>query len=192
MANEIILSGFKEFANKLKSLPKEIKEQGAAHVEDAALNWEERAKQAAPVDQGFLRSGIGAHKTGEMTWEVNSSSEESAWMEWGTGHHAKIPADLAAYAQQFKGKGGGTAEEAMENIKGWVKRKGIRFDSAGTFKSGAKKGQNKKLTEEQTAYIIFHFIMLHGIKPHPYFFIQKPAIEKELIANLRKLLETPR
>jgi hypothetical protein len=31
-----------------------------------------------------------------------------------------------------------------------------------------------------------------GRYPHPFFFIQKPIIEKELLANLKKLLETPR
>jgi hypothetical protein len=190
MANPITITGFKEFNNKLKSLPKEVKDEAGLHVRDAAEKWSELAQLAAPVDQGFLRARIKPKEISQMNWEVISASEGSAWMEWGTKRKAKVPAAMAAYAQQFKGKGNGTAEQAINNLMGWVERKGIRFDSAGLYASGKKKGQNKKLSLEQTAYIIFHFIMINGIKPQPFFFKHKQAVEAELVGSLRQLLST--
>jgi hypothetical protein len=142
MANEIILSGFKEFQGKLKSLPIEIKDEADLHVQYAAERWEELAKLDAPIDQGGaagLVGGIKAAKIQDMVHEVVSAKHYSPYVEWGTGTRVSVPADLRAYAIQFKG------------IKKVI-----------------------------------------GRYPHPYFFIQKPIVERELIANLRKLLETPR
>lgn len=190
MANPMTITGFKEFTDKLKNLPKEIKEEAGLHVRYAAESWSELAQLAAPYDQGFLRRGIMPKEISQMNWEVISPSEGSAWMEWGTKRKAKVPADMAAYAQQFKGKGDGTAEQAINNLMRWVKRKGIRFDSARLYARGKKKGQNKKLSREQTAYIIFHFIMINGIKPQPFFFKHKQAVEAELVGSLRQLLST--
>jgi HK97 gp10 family phage protein len=131
--------GFKEFRNKLNSLPKDIQEEVDGFVLDAAQQWEERAKLDAPVDKGFLRSGITSKFTGRMSAEVYSNEEYSPYVEWGTGTRVKVPADLQKYAIQFKGK-------------------------------------------KQTI----------GRYPHPYFFIQRPIIEKSLYGDIIKMLSTPR
>ena len=31
--------------------------------------------------------------------------------------------------------------------------------------------------------------MLNGIKPHPFFFIQKPIVEKEFVGKLKNLMQ---
>jgi hypothetical protein len=81
-------------------------------------------------------------------------------------------------------KSSGTAEQALTFITAWVKRKGIRFESASVFKSGKKAGKNKLLSYEETAYFIFHHIMLVGIKPRPFFF---PAMLNETPLLQRRL-----
>lgn len=193
MPNQVTFTGWDEFIDKVKDLPAALFEEIDGEVMDAANKWEALAKDAAPFDQGRLKQEITTKKNDLMHWDVNSNSEMSAVMEWGTGHYVKVPADLTTYASQFKGKpSGGTAEEAIKNLVGWVKRKGIRFDSAGTFKSGEKKGKNKQLSAETTAQFIFHFIMLHGVKPHPFFFQHMPEIEKLVFGNVKRILERPR
>jgi hypothetical protein len=104
MANEIILTGWKEFQGKLNKLPKEVIEQADAIVEDHALDWEERAKVSAPVDKGFLRQGIRANKVSDMNWQVLSNVNYSPYREWGTGTKVRVPSELQRYAIQFKGK----------------------------------------------------------------------------------------
>lgn len=127
--------GFKEFVNKLNNLPREIRDEADAHVEDAGLEWEERAKNDAPVDTGFLRQNISAVRTGDMQSEVTSRMDYSPYVEWGTGTRVSVPADLSKYAAQFKGK------------KAVV-----------------------------------------GRYPKPFFFIQRPFVERKLIESLKRML----
>lgn len=187
----VTFSGWGEFIKKAQNLPQVLFEEIDGECEDAAAQWEDLAKVAAPRDQGFIGQNITSKQLGLMHYDVTSGSEISAIMEWGTGHRAKVPSELTQYASQFRGKpDGGTAAQAIKNLKGWVRRKNIRFESAGQYKSGKKKGQNKALSYETTAHIIFHFIMLHGVRPHPFFFVQKPIVEKQFIANIQNILNT--
>lgn len=187
MSATVTFNGWGEFQSKLKSLPQVLFDEIDGECEDAANEWEELAKNAAPKDQGFLSQNINNYQVGMMHYEVTSGSEISAIAEWGTGSRVKVPSDLQEYASQFKGKPeDGTAEGALKNITAWVKRKGIRFDSAATYKSGKRKGQNKQLNAQTTAKFIFHFIMLHGVRPHPYFFVQQPIVEKNLVERIDK------
>lgn len=154
------------------------------------------AKRAAPKDQGALASdrGVNYKKAGELLFEIVAPIEYAGFVEFGTRRKRKIPAEVQKIGFQFVGgKKSGTAEQALRFITAWVKRKGIKFQSAGTFKSGKKKGQQKNLTLEQTAYIIFHFIMLNGIKPQPFFFpavfAETPLLEKRIQMILNKTNE---
>lgn len=99
------ITGFKEFQAKLKNLPTYIKREADGFVEDAALQWEQLAKQAAPVDTNNLRGKISVlPKTKDMRRDVVSPVEYSAYMEWGTGTRVNVPVGLQEYALQFKGK----------------------------------------------------------------------------------------
>lgn len=104
-------------------------------VNDAALFWEEKAKEAAPVNTGFLRNRISVSKTVQLQAEVVSSTNYSPYVEWGTGTRVSVPSELQAYALTFKGK----------------KRTIGRF-------------------------------------PHPFFFIQRPLVEKKLMEGLNRVL----
>lgn len=167
MANLINLSGFKEFEDKLKALPDRVQKLTGEIAGFAAATWEQGAKRDAPTDQGRLKNEIKAVKRDAVTFEVVCNSEQAPWMEWGTKSRVKVPADLQAYAAQFKGKG--TGKDARRHIFEWCKRKGI---------------------EERLWYIIYVSIMRTGVRPHPFFFIQRPKAEKQFINDLKDILST--
>lgn len=96
--------GFKEFEGKLNRLPKQVIDTANAYVFDAAKEWEQLAKRSAPVDKGALVGRIKGSSTGVMKAEVVSPVIYSPYREWGTGLFVSVPADLASYAIQFKGK----------------------------------------------------------------------------------------
>lgn len=168
MPTTITLSGFKEFEQKCKNLPAILLEELDGEVEDGVRIWEQLAINAAPNDQGFLVGQIKADKQAvNHSASVSSNAEYSAFLEWGTRTKVNVPTELQAYASQFRGKKlGGNAKEF---IYAWCKRKGI---------------------PEQFWYVIYRSIMIKGINPHPYFFIQSPVVEKQFIAGCRKILNT--
>ncbi len=165
MANQVVLTGFKEFQDKLKNLPKTVQSEVNRNVQDAAEMWEEFAVADAPSDQGLLRQSIAAVKVEDGIWDVVSPQEYSAYVEWGTRTKVNVPADLQSYAQQFKGSGSGGGN-AREIIYAWCKRKGIPEEAWGA---------------------VFNAIMIKGITPHPFFFIQRPRVEAFLIQNIKEI-----
>lgn len=169
MPTGIDLKGFKEFQKKLENLPHELEEEIDAEVADAGKLWEQRAKQDAPVDQGLLRSQIRFDKTKNLESQITSPVDYSAYIEWGTKSRASVPAEIASYAEQFRG-GKGNGGEAKKMIFAWMDRVGI---------------------PKEAQYPIFISIITKGIKPHPYFFIQQPIVEKELIGHIQSILKTP-
>lgn len=168
MGNQISLKGFKEFEGKLRNLPKQVKAEIGLEAQDAALNWQERARKDAPVDQGLLRGMISTRKTGETEVQLTSNAEYSAYLEWGTKTRVRVPADIASYAATFKGggKGGGKAKFM---IYAWMNRVGV---------------------PKERQWIVFISIIVKGVKPHPFFFIQRPFVEKEYIEHIRNILKT--
>lgn len=186
---KISTTGLAELIRKLATAPKEIQREVEAKLEDAASSFVARAKRDAPKDVGFLAGQINFAKTGPMKYDIASQSAYAGYLEFGTKKKFQNIPGFEDVAAQLKGTGTGSADDALKNIKAWVRRKGIRFQSAGTFKSGKKKGQNKDLSAETTAYIIFHFIMLNGIKAQPYFFKQVEPMIKQLETSLQNIVK---
>ena len=168
MPTTITLNGWKEFETKLKTMPETLQKEIGGEVEDAARLWAAGAKNDAPVDQGFLRGLITSAKIGPMMAEATSPADYSAYIEWGTRSRVRVPSDLQAYALQFKSAGAGGVNPKFF-IYAWCKRKGI---------------------PEKAWYPIFISIMVRGIRPHPFFFIQVPVVEKQLINNVKNILNT--
>lgn len=139
--SEVLTIGFKEFGDKLKNVPREILEEVDAECFDAAKYWEQLAKNAAPKDTGRMYQNITSAELGFLEYEVTSPILYSPYQEWGTIQRVSVPADLQAYAIQFKGKG---------------------------------------------------LITKGGIYPHPFFFVQRPEVEKFLVTQITKTLERPR
>lgn len=104
MSSGVNIIGFKEFQAKLKALPNDLQAKADLFVQDAGLEWEQKAKRAAPVNFGQLRGGIVSQKTGSMMVEITSGKLYSPYVEWGTGTRVSVPVELQSYAIQFKGK----------------------------------------------------------------------------------------
>lgn len=162
----------------------------SAELKASVQTMVRNAKRAAPKDMGNLASGVNYKEVNQTLFEYFSQSEYSGFDEFGTKRYRKIPPEVQRLGIQFStSKTSGTAEQALKFITAWVKRKGIRFDSASVQKGGKNAGKNKQLSIEQTAYFIFHFIMINGIKPQPFFFPamlnETPLLQKrlELIIN---------
>lgn len=169
MPNAISISGFTEFAGKLHKLPQVLQDRSGETVKFAAATWEQGAEQAAPVDQGRLKGEIKVVRNSALSYSIVVNSEQAPWIEWGTKSKVRVPGELAAYASQFKGrgstlKGKGTAKEM---IFAWCKRKGI---------------------PPEAWYPIYRSIMANGINPQPFFFIQRPRVEKQFLQDLRQVL----
>ena len=189
MPTTVTLTGWKEFEAKAKNLPKVLQHEINGKVKEAADHWAGRAKQDAPIDDGHLVGLISTKKITEGDWEVISGASYSAYMEWGTKGRAKVPADLQNYASQFRGAGGGSGKGFYDTILEWVKRKGF---AAERTKSGAvSKSISSTIAQEQAAFAIYLSIIRHGVRPHPFFFIQMPFVERGLFANVQNILNTP-
>jgi len=168
MPTNIQLSGFKEFRSKLTNLPKVLKEEVGGATLDAALLWEQLAKQAAPVDQGRLRNEIKGSQTGELTSQTVVNVDYAAYLEWGTKTKVSVPADIADYAAQFRGGGDGGGK-AKQMIYAWMQRVGVPVEFQ---------------------WPVFISIIVKGINPHPFFFIQRPEVERQFIKNIGEILNT--
>jgi hypothetical protein len=163
---EISLSGWDEFIEKMAVLPEKVFSEVDAVVQVGGSQWEQLAKRSAPVDQGPLRAQITNRKTGEMANEITSPKLYSPFLEWGTRRNTHVPAELVAYALQFKGI---TAPGGAKAIFDWCRRVGIPPDAW---------------------YFVYIKIMREGITPHPYFFIHSETVEKQVMSDIRQILET--
>lgn len=113
LAYNINIAGLKELQDKFAKMPEVLQKEVRGVVESSAKDFVRYAKRDAPVNKekhgGNLRLGISyaqviADKT-HTTFEVVSNAHYSAYLEWGTITKVSVPAELAAYASQFKGKG---------------------------------------------------------------------------------------
>lgn len=101
----IEIEGLDKLIKKLGAVPNALKLEIDAELDQSARGFMTNAAQAAPVDTGFLRNQITFAKLGEMSYEVVSGARYSGFLEWGTITRVRVPAELQAYASQFKGKG---------------------------------------------------------------------------------------
>lgn len=186
---DISIQGLNLFLDRIKRAPKVLQDEVGRELKDGADAIVQRAQRRAPVDEGRLKQGISRVDKGPLEYQVVSAAKHSPYLEWGTKRRVSVPSELSAYAATFKGGGGGSFAEFLKAILSWVKRKGIRFDSASKVKSGKKKGQSRKLTYEQTADIIALYISFRGIKPQPFFFSSAKEEEPNIIKRVQDVLK---
>lgn len=175
------LVGFEAIQKRLETASARIKSEVKEEIKDGAQQITLKAKRvvaAKSADQGILGRGLMTKQSGPISFDVLSLASHSPFIEWGTKKQTSIPAKYADYASQFKGLKTGSAKEAFFAINAWVERKGIRFPD--------KKG--KLLTLEQTAYIIFHSIMVKGIKARPFLFPTFEAQQPIILKNIQTVL----
>lgn len=116
----------------------------------------------------------------------------AAYIEFGTrkfaaAYVATLPQDWKSYAATFKGKGGGTMDEFIQNIMEWVQQRGI---GALKTKSGNNSTSVSSLDAMQSAaYAIALHILRNGIRPQPYLYPAVKEHEPKLIADIKKVFE---
>lgn len=165
----ISLRGMKGFQDAFQTFSKTVIKEVGFEIQDASNQWAQLAKQAAPTDQGRLKGEIVARKNKDLESETVSQAAHSPYLEFGTLSKVKVPAELASYAAQFRGTGA-KGQNAKRFIYAWMDRVGI---------------------PKERQWFVFISIITNGIRPHPYFFPQKPIVEKSLFTNIQRIMNKP-
>lgn len=154
---QIQVQGLEALKKKYKDIPQSVTAGLDAELHALSEDYVSKAVEAAPRNNGILIQGISAiHET--LNHEVVSQASYSAYVEFGTRAKVSVPADLQAYASQFRGSRGSSVD-AKKAIYDWCKAKGI---------------------PPEAWYPIFKKIMTVGINPHPFFFIHLPWARSEV------------
>jgi HK97 gp10 family phage protein len=182
MADGIFLkvNGMDKLFNDLSKLSEKIKLEVALEMNASALNIQSNAKKNAPVNFGILRNSIQLVEElgdGKLIYTVGSKLSYAPYVEFGTGGKVTIPNGYENFAEQFKGKKGGTFQEMLKALIEWVKKKGIvgTYSTKTQRRTGSKKVQSKQ--NESAAYAIAISILRKGLRPQPYLI---PAYEQEV------------
>jgi HK97 gp10 family phage protein len=102
---KIDIKGLDKMIADIEKMPSSFKEEVSGVLERGAQTFVRNAKRDAPVDHGALRNGISYFPNAPLSFQVASNAFYSAYLEWGTIAHVRVPAELQAYASEFKGKG---------------------------------------------------------------------------------------
>jgi HK97 gp10 family phage protein len=185
------VSGFDVLMTKMNKMSNDIQENVLYEVNASALNVQSNAKKYVPVNLGQLRNSIQLKESlssGKLVFTIGSKLSYAPYIEFGTGGKVSIPNGYSEFANQFRGKTGGTFAQLLKALIEWVKRKGI----VGTYsvktgrRTGGKAIQQKQ--NESAAYAIAISILRKGLRPQPFLI---PAYEQEipkLKDNLKRIL----
>jgi HK97 gp10 family phage protein len=172
---QLEVKGIDTLIKKMDKLAKDVQKEVQAELNDWADTTAQNAislVSANSSDEGLLKNSIKPFY-GQGSASVKVAAKYGAYIEFGTRKFAaayvgSLPADWQAYAATFKGKTGGTFEQFLLSIIGWVGRKGI---------------------DKKAAYPIARKIMIDGIKPKPFIY---PSVNKTLPVlrkNLRAIFK---
>lgn len=144
------------------------------------------AKQAAPVDEGHLKGAI-FQQPERLAVVVGCSVDYAAFLEFGTRRFAAqyvatLPATWQELALRSKGSKGGTFDDLVKRITGWVLRKGIA--ATPTASGRASKAKSAVAAQHQAAYLIARKIVREGIPAQPFLY---PAVNKATPLLLKDL-----
>lgn len=190
MALEIKINNLDVVLKNLEAITPQVKAVINRELNSFGLNTVNDAKRFAPADEGTLRGKI-FYKKEDLKVTVTVGVNYAAYLEFGTRKFAaayvsSLPADWQTFAAKFKGPGGGTFEELVMRITEWVKRKGIGHTfNVATHRRDRIGKQTAAVTDYATAYEIAHYIMIVGIRPHPYLYPAYDKNRKVLIDNLK-------
>jgi HK97 gp10 family phage protein len=185
------VSGVDVLMTKINKMSERIQNDVLNEFNASALNIQSNAKKYAPVNLGQLRNSIQLKEelsNGQLVFTIGSKLSYAPYIEFGTGGKVLIPNGYSEFANQFRGKTGGTFAQLLKALIEWVKRKGI----VGTYsvktgrRTGGKAIQQKQ--NESAAYAIAISILRKGLRPQPFLI---PAYEQEipkLKDNLKRIL----
>lgn len=190
MPNAITITGFKELEEKIKKLPANLEKRMGDIVFHAAQTWSQGAKQAAPKNQGRLANEIQPVRKSSLRSEVVANNEYAHIMEWGSKSRVKVPSELQAYAATFRGKPtGGTLQQFFLSILEWVDKKGVNGRYSVKTRRRLGNANVRAYEDYDIAWAIVFSILRKGVKPQPFFFIQRPKVEKQFLDDLKQVLK---
>lgn len=158
-------------------------------VKDAKAQLQHGTNGRVTSNTGKLASSIFGDVKG-FSASIVVTANYAAYIEFGTrkfaaAYVATLPQDWKTYAGTFKGKGGGTMDEFIQNIMEWVRQRGI---GGLKTKSGNISNSSDSLSAMQSAaYAIALNILQNGIRPQPFLY---PAVKKhtpKLIEDIQKV-----
>ena len=132
------------------------------------------AKQRAPKNFGKLAQSISAEKIRETHYKISVNESYGAYMEFGTGHKVKVPAEFNEIALQFKGSGrgpqlkGNSFQDGLDSVTEWCRAKGIPIIQAKW---------------------IFLKILGAGVNPQPFLYPAWVKGKKDYLGNLNNALK---
>jgi HK97 gp10 family phage protein len=103
------ISGMGKLQAAILAKEKTLVDGVGLEISASMLEINNKQKQLAPVDKGFLRSSLHVVKVTPLNQAIISSGPGSSYapyQEFGTGGLVEIPAGLEDEAAQFKGKTG--------------------------------------------------------------------------------------
>lgn len=125
----------------------------------------------------------------DFTATIVVRANSGAYIEFGTRkfaakYVATLPQDWATYAAEFRGKGGGTMDQFIQDIMQWVQQKGI--GGLQTKSGNVSTSKNSLAAMQSAAYAIALNILQNGIRAQPFLY---PAVKEHtpaLIENIKK------
>lgn len=148
---------------------KKFEQQLSRVVNRTAINIHRKARQAAPVDEGLLRSSIKTRTEGNgLTGVVSVDVFYAPYIEFGTKSQVRVPPGLEDAAAQYRGNPGRGGRDTKVAIYEWARRKGIA---------------------QEAWYPIFLKIITQGIKPHPFLYPAAKSERPKYIKRVRTLVD---
>lgn len=185
----IKLNGLDNLIATVEKTAKRAESETKVALTKFAKNTETEAKSLAPANEGRLRNSINGTVDG-FTAKITVTADYAAYLEFGTRkfaarYVATLPQDWQSYAATFRGKGGGTFDQFIQDIMQWVRQKGI----GGLKTKSGRTSESKSSLDamQQAAYAIALNILQNGIRPQPFVY---PAVTKNtpvLEADIKKV-----
>jgi len=187
MGFTIKVTGLDQVLRKLPQFPEKIQREIGGELKLAAQEVRRQSVKDVPVNNGQLKNAIIVDQQGPVTHTVTVEKGYGPYVEWGTKSKALVPAEVAAYASQFKGKGPGNGGVTLnEAIFQWVKRKGIGLKKTKTGRGS--KSADSLSAQRSAAYAIATEIYKKGSKPHPFFFKNVFAVRDKLKQRIENIV----
>jgi len=185
----IKLNGLDNLIATVEKTAKRAESETKVALTKFVKNTETEAKRLAPANEGRLRNSINGTVDG-FTAKITVTADYAAYLEFGTRkfaarYVATLPQDWQSYAATFRGKGGGTFDQFIQDIMQWVRQKGI----GGLKTKSGRTSESKSSLDamQQAAYAIALNILQNGIRPQPFVY---PAVTKNtpvLEADIKKV-----
>lgn len=161
-------------------------------VKDAKAQLQHGTGGFGPTSNtGQLAGSISGSVIG-MQAKIVVASNYAAYIEFGTRkfaakYVATLPPDWKTYAATFKGKGGGTLDQFIQDIMEWVRQKGI--GGLKTKSGNVSESKDSLAAMQSAAYAIALNILQNGIRAQPYLYPAVVKNTKPLIDDIKKVFE---